>query len=432
MLAVPMILEMSLESVFAVVDIFFVSRLGNYATATVGLTESVITLVYSIAIGLSMAATAIISRRIGEKNPEEASKSAVQVIMITLMVTCAISIAGAVFAKDILLLMGAEEEVAEKGTAYTRIVFSSSIFITYLFVINGIFRGAGDASIAMRSLWIANICNIILCPTLIYGVGPIPAFGLTGAAIATAIGRGVGVCYQAYRLFNGRGVIHIRRHHFTPAWGIIRSIIRLASTGAFQFIIASASWIVLARIIAEFGNVAIAGYIIAMRIMMFFMLPAWGLSNAAATLVGQNLGAQQPDRAEASVWKTAQYNAIFMGIVTTIFILFGSSLASLISKDVEVIAIATQAMRIIALGYIAYGVSMVLTNAFNGAGDARTPTIINFFAFWMFQIPLAYLLAITFEIRQMGVFIAILIAETGISIISAIIFKKGKWKTMKV
>jgi putative MATE family efflux protein len=304
--------------------------------------------------------------------------------------------------------------------------------ITYLFVINGIFRGAGDASIAMRSLWIANICNIILCPTLIYGAGPIPAFGLTGAAIATAIGRGVGICYQVTHLLKGRGVLHIQKHHFTPAWEIIRSVVRLASTGTFQFIIASASWIVLARIIAEFGNTAIAGYIIAMRIMMFFLLPAWGLSNAAATLVGQNLGAGQPDRAEASVWKTAQYNAIFMAIVTTLFIFFGSSLASFVTQDEEVIRVATQAMRIVGLGYIAYGVSMVLTNAFNGAGDTRTPTIINFFAFWMFQIPLAYLLAITFDIKQMGVFVAILIAETGITIISAIIFRKGKWKAMKV
>ena len=432
MLAIPMILEMCMESVFAVVDIFFVGKLGRDAAATVGLTESILTLVYSIAIGLSMAATAMVARRVGEKNAEGASKSAMQAILLSLIVTVVISIIGAVYAKEILQLMGAPKTVLDIGVPYMQIMFAGSIVIMLLFLINGIFRGAGDASIAMRSLWIANICNIILCPLLIFGIGSFEGFGLTGAAIATTIGRGIGVLYQLYHLVYGKGFLKIKAAHLLPDKTILKSLINVASTGTLQFIIASASWIFLARIIAGFGSDAIAGYTIALRIVMFFLLPAWGLSNAAATLVGQNLGAQQPERAEKSVWKTAQYNVIFMAFVTIIFLFFSAPIVLLINNQAEVVRIATQALRIVSLGYIGYGVGMVLMNSFNGAGDSRTPTLINLVGFWAFQIPLAYTLAILLELGPKGVFLAIFIAEGCITIGTYFIFKKGKWKNTKI
>lgn len=432
MLAIPMILEMIMESVFAVVDIFFVGRLGKEAISTVGLTESVLTLVYSIAIGLSMAATAMVARRIGEKNPEEAGKAGMQAVILSLIVTLIISAAGVFFAKDILILMGASPEVVAAGHPYTRILFGGSIVIILLFLINGIFRGAGDASIAMRSLWIANICNIILCPTLIYGIGNWPGFGLTGAALATTTGRGIGVCYQLIHLFSGKRIIKIRRKHFIPDWKIISSLFRISWTATLQFLIASASWIVLTKIMSRFGSAAIAGYTVAMRVIMFFILPAWGMSNAAATLVGQNLGARLPERAEQSVWKTAKYNAIFMTIVSLIFLLCSEQIIMLMNSDKEVEKIATQALRIISLGYIFYGVGMVITSSFNGAGDSKTPTWINLFGFWTLQIPLAYLLAITWELGPKGIFFAIIIAEAIITIAGIIIFRKGRWKYVKV
>lgn len=432
MLAIPMILEMIMESVFAVVDIFFVGRLGKEAISTVGLTESVLMLVYSIAIGLSMAATAIVARRIGEKNHEEAGKAGMQAVILSLIITLIISCAGVYFAKDILLLMGAAPEVVTIGYPYTRIVFGGSIVIILLFLINGIFRGAGDASIAMRSLWIANICNIILCPTLIYGIGSWQGFGLTGAALATTIGRGIGVCYQLTQLFSGKRIIKIRRKHFVPDWKIIRSLLDISWTATLQFLIASASWIILTKIMSTFGSAAIAGYTVAMRVVMFFILPAWGMSNAAATLVGQNLGAKLPERAEQSVWKTAKYNAIFMSVVSLIFLLFSEQIIMVMNSDKEVEKIATQALHIISLGYIFFGVGMVITSSFNGAGDSKTPTWINLFGFWAFQIPMAYLLAITWELGPRGIFFAIIIAETTITIAGMIIFKKGNWKLVKV
>jgi len=426
LLSIPMILEMCMESVFAVVDIFFVGRIGSGAVATVGLTESVLTLVYSVAIGLSMAATAIVARRIGEKNTDGASKSAVQAIITALSITIAVSIIGAVFAPNILRLMGASEEVVAMGFSYTRIIFSGSIVIMLLFLINGIFRGAGNASIAMWSLWIANGCNIILCPIMIH------YYGLPGAAIATAIGRGIGVCYQLYHLFKGSGAIHILKKYFIPDWAIIKSIFNIAWSGTFQFLIGSASWIALARIIAHFGDTAIAGYQVAIRILLFFLLPAWGMSNAAATLVGQNLGAQQPKRAEQSVWVAAKYNAIFMAFVSVLFMIASGPIVGFINKDPAVEKIAVETLHIVTLGYIFYGVGMVLTNAFNGAGDTRTPTIINLFCFWAFQVPIAYLMAITFRLGPKGVFLAIIIAETTITIVSFILFRKGSWKKVKV
>lgn len=433
LLAIPMMLEMSMESVFAVVDIFFVSHLGKHATSVVGLTESVITIIYSLAIGISMAATAMVARRVGEKNPAAAAKAGMQSIFVSLVITIAVSIPGFIYAADILRLMGAEEAAVEMGTIYTRIMMGGSMVIMLLFLINGIFRGAGNAMMAMKSLWIANICNIILCPLLIRGLGPIPAFGLMGAAMATTIGRGIGVCYQLYYLFNGKGLVKFTARHLKPEWEIIRSVIKIAWPGTLQFLIGSGSWIVLASLVVQTGHSeASAGYQIAIRIVMFFILPAWGMSNAAATLVGQNLGAGQPGRAELSVIKTATYNAIFMGLMSIIFIVFAKSILGFFTRDELVIAFAIDALRIISAGFIFYGIGMVMANAFNGAGDTRTPTVINLFGFWFFQVPLAYLLAKTFVMGPFGVFIAIPLAETAIAITGYLLFKKGKWKKIKV
>ena len=433
LLAIPMMLEMCLESVFAVVDIFFVSHLGKHATSTVGLTESVITIVYSLAIGISMAATAMVARRIGEKDPKAATKAGMQAILVSLVITLAVSIPGFIFAGDILRIMGAEQEVIKMGSGYTRIIMSGSVVIMLLFLINGIFRGAGDAMMAMKSLWLANICNIILCPLLIRGLGPIPAFGLMGAAMATTIGRGIGVCYQVYHLFNGKSVIKFTAKHLAPDWGIIRSLINIAWPGTFQFLIGSGSWIVLASLVVQTGHSdASAGYQIAIRVVMFFLLPAWGMSNAAATLVGQNLGAGQPERAALSVIKTAKYNVIFMATVSVLFLVFADYIVSFFTKEVSVSAYAVSAVRIIGSGFLFYGIGMVMANAFNGAGDTRTPTIINFFGFWCLQIPLAYLLSKTLKIGPVGVFIAVPVAETAISITAYLLFRKGKWKNKKI
>lgn len=435
MLAIPMILEMSMESVFALVDLFFVGHLENsqHTLQTVSLTESVLSIVYALAIGISMAATAVVARRIGEKNPDAAATAGVQAIWLSLGITAVISIIGYAFAADILRAMGAEEQTIEIGVTYTHIMMGGSLVIMLLFLINGIFRGAGDASMAMRSLWLANICNIILCPVLINGFGPIPAFGLAGAAMATTIGRGVGVCYQLYHLFKGEGVIKIHKKNVHVELPIIKSMINIASPATFQFIIGSCSWIVLARLVAETGHsTASAGYQTAIRVVIFFILPAWGMSNAAATLVGQNLGAKQPGRAAESVLKTAKYNAVFMGLVSLIFLFGAYPIISIFTNDEAVKTVAVQALRIIAGGYIFYGVGMVMANAFNGAGDTWTPTWINLVCFWCFQIPLAYLLAEYFSLGPTGVFIAVPVAEVAITITAFILFKKGKWKTVKV
>ncbi len=426
LLSIPMILEMCMESAFGVVDIFFVGRIGKEAVATVGLTESVLALVFSIAIGLSMAATAMVARRIGEKNEAEASRTAAQSILIALGLTVLISLAGALLAPHILKLMGGSDAVVAIGTPYTRIVFSSSIVIMLLFLINGIFRGAGNASIAMWSLWVANGFNIILCPVLIH------FYGLPGAAMATSIGRGLGVCFQLYHLARGRGVIRILRRYFRPDGAILRGLAKIAWTGTFQFLISTASWIVMARIIAQFHDTAIAGYQVAIRILVFFILPAWGMSNAAATLVGQNLGAKLPDRAERSVRTAALYNALFMMLVSLIFLVAAGPIVSFINRDPDVEAIATMGLRIVSLGYIFYGIGMVLTNAFNGAGDTLTPTIINLFCFWAFQMPLAWFLAIFLKLGPKGVFLAILLSETSVTVVSFFLFRRGKWKKIKV
>jgi putative MATE family efflux protein len=435
LLAIPMILEMMLESVFAVVDLYFVGHLpdSSHAIQTVGLTESVLTIIYSLAIGISMAATAMVARRIGEKNPDGAARAGMQAIFLSVVITVIISIPGFIYAADILRVMGAEEATVLIGTPYIRIMMGGSIVIMLLFMINGIFRGAGDASMAMKSLWLANICNIILCPILIRGFGPIPAFGLTGAAMATTIGRGIGVLYQFYHLFFGKSVIRIRLKHLVWDSPLIKSVIKIASPGTLQFVIASCSWIFLAKMVADTGgDEASAGYQTAIRVIMFFILPAWGLSNAAATLVGQNLGALQPERAEQSVLTTAKYNIIFMSVVSVIFLVFAPGIISFFTPDGTVKNYAVQAMRIISCGYVFYGIGMVMANAFNGAGDTWTPTWINLAGFWAFQIPLAYVLAVLFRMGPLGVFIAIPVAETAISITAYILFRKGKWKQIKV
>ncbi len=426
LLSVPMVLEMSMESLFAVVDLFFVGRIGKEAVAAVGLTESVLTIVYSIAVGLSMAATALVSRRIGEKDEQGAAKSATQAILIGLVLTLVISLCGAFLASSILRIMGAPEEVVLQGSSYTRILFGGNIVIMLLYLINGIFRGAGNASIAMWSLWIGNGCNIILCPVLIH------FYGLPGAAIATTAGRGIGVCYQLWNLFRGSGRIRLARSYFIPDHAIIRSILRIAWTGTVQFMIGSASWIVMTRIIALFGNEAIAGYQVFNRSFLFFILPAWGVSNAAATLVGQNLGARQAERAEQSVWTAAKYNALFMLFVSLLFLHCSESIVGFMNRDPAIEKIAIRALHIVSLGYVFYGVGMVVINAFNGAGDTRTPTLINLFCFWAFQIPVALLLAIVLHLGPEGVFFAILLSESAVSITGFILFKKGSWKKVSL
>lgn len=435
LLAIPMMLEMAMESVFALVDLYFVGHLKNSAHAlqTVGLTESVLTVIYSLAIGLSMAATAVVARRIGEKNPEAASKAGMQTVVIAVAVNLAISIFGVLHGRDLLLLMGASTETASHGENFVRIMTGGSIIIVLLFLINGIFRGAGNAAVAMRSLWIANIANIILCPLFIRGLGPIPAFGLTGAAIATTIGRSLGVLYQLYNLFNNKNALTVRLSYFIPDWEQIKAIIKIAAPGILQFVIASCSWIFLAELVATTGgDKGSAGYQTGLRLMMFFMLPAWGLSNAAATLVGQNLGAGRVDRAEQSVFQTIKYTVVFLGVVTILFLTCGHLFASFFTEDEEVKAVAAHALKIISGAFVIYGMGMVFTSAFNGAGDTWTPTKINFFTFWLFQIPLAYLLAKYFEMGPTGVFISLPVSEVGLTIAAYILFKKGKWKTKQV
>ena len=433
LLAIPMILELSLESVFAVVDMFFVGKLGSNAIQTVGLTESVITIIYTLGMGLGMGTTAVVARRVGEKNPDAAAHAGAQAILISLLITVAISITGFVYAPDILKLMKAAPEVVREGEVFARIMFGGSLVIILLFLINGIFRGAGDAAIAMRSLWIASGINIILCPTLINGYGPFPELGLKGAAIATTIGRGIGVLYQCYHLFGRKGVVKIKMIHFNWDWPLIRSIVRVSWPAVAQFFIASGSWIVLTRLVAEIGGKdASSGYQIALRNAVFFILPAWGLSNAAATLVGQNLGAKQPERASQSVLLTAKYNAVFMSGVMLLFVLFASPIISIFTKDTAVQNVGKIALQIIGTGYIFYGIGMVMIQALNGAGDTRTPTWIHFVGFWLFQIPLAYFMAKILGWGPIGVFIAIPVAETAIAIAAWIFFKKGKWKKVIV
>jgi putative MATE family efflux protein len=432
LLSIPMILEMAMESLFAVVDIYFVSHLGVNAITTVGLTESVLTLVYTGAMGLSMAATAMIARRIGEKDPAAAARAAMQAIYPGLAIVLLVSITGIFFSKDILLAMGAAKDVADYGYEYTKILLSGNLVIVMLFLINGIFRGAGDAALAMRALWLANGLNILLCPLLISGWGPVPALGLKGAAIATFIGRGSGVVYQLYHLVKGKDLIRITRKHLAPSFPVIFSILKVAAGATAQMLIASASWIFLVRIISNFGKDAVAGYTIAIRIIIFTILPAWGMANAAAALVGQNLGAQQPDRAETSAWRAAFFNMLFLGLVAIIFWTGAPVILSYFTNDQTVAGYALQCIRLMSAGYIFYAYGMVLTQSFNGAGDTRTPMLINLFSMWLWQMPLAYTLAVSLKMGPAGVFWAIAISESTAAIAAIILFRRGAWKRAKI
>lgn len=433
LLSVPMIVEMGMEALFAIVDVFYVSRLNDTnAIAVIGLTESMLTIIYSIAIGLSMGATAMVARRVGEKDIKAAEVAAVQALFVGLSLSILISIVGGIYADDLLKLMGADEGVIAAGAGYTRWMFSGNVTIMMLFLINAIFRGAGNASIAMRALILANGLNMLLDPVFIFGWGFIPGYGVEGAAIATNIGRGIGVTYQLYHLLKGKGLIKLHAQNLIIKWNIVWNLLKVSAGGTAQFVIASASWIFLVRIVSNFGSSALAGYTIAIRVIVFAILPAWGMANAAATLVGQNLGANQPDRAEKSVWRTAFFNMIFLGLVTVLFFSMADPILRLFTSDAAVLENGILCLQIVSLGYIFYAYGMVISQAFNGAGDTATPTVLNFFGFWTFQIPLAYALAIIFDFGPPGVYAAISIAESCIAIVAIIIFKRGKWKLVKI
>lgn len=432
MLSIPMILEMMMESIFAIVDIAYVSQVSVNAVATIGLTESVITLVYAVAIGLSMAATAVIARRIGEKDVQGARKSAVQAIALGVVVSVLVGIVGFLYAKEILALMGAEPDLIADGYGYTQLLIGGNITILLLFLINAIFRGAGDASIAMWALVLSNGLNIILDPIFIFGWGPIPEYGVMGAAIATNIGRGTAVLFQLAVLFFGWSRIKIGFSDIVIRLKVMWNLIKVSLGGIAQFLIGTSSWIFLMRMMSEFGSEVLAGYTIAIRVMLFTLMPSWGMSNAAATLVGQNLGAGKPERAETSVWKTGKYNAYFMGVVSLIYLFFAYDIVGWFNDNQVVIENGGLCLQIIAAGYIFYAYGMVVTQAFNGAGDTGTPTKINLVSFWLFQLPLAYLAAIIFELGAMGVFIAITAAEVLLAVISMVWFRKGNWKKVQV
>src|SRR5262245_40266378 len=432
LLAVPMMLEMAMESTFAVVDLYFVSSLAASAIATVGLTESMLTLVYAVAIGLSMGTTALVARRIGEKQAKEAADAAVQAILVAIAASIPFAIAGAFFAKDILALMGADSWSIAQGYRYTAWMLCANAVIILIFAINAIFRGAGDAAIAMRVLWLANGINVVLDPLFIFGWGPFPALGVQGAAVATSIGRGVGVLVQLYVLFRGARHIRVLASQIRIHAEVMGRLVRTSLGGIGQFIIATSSWIGLVRIVSVFGSEALAGYTIAVRIFIFTLMPSWGFSNAAATLVGQNLGAKQPERAERSVWITGIANMTFLAIVSLLYIFGNEMLIRIFTSDPAVITDGAQCLRIVAYGYIFYAWGMVMPQAFNGAGDTFTPTKINFFCFWLLEIPLAYVLAIPLGYHQSGVYWSIVVAESVAGVIAILLFRRGKWKLTQV
>ncbi|MBP6432719.1 MAG: MATE family efflux transporter [Ferruginibacter sp.] len=432
LLAVPMVLEMLLESTFAIVDIYFVNKVHTGAATIVGLTESSLSILYSIAWGIAMGATALIARRVGEKNVKEASTVASQAILIAVGFSLIISVIGFLFPKEILLLMGADKAIAEEHYHFTQLMMISNVVIMLLFVNNGIFRGAGDASIAMKALLVSNVINIILDPLLIMGYGPFPQMGLMGAAVATTIGRSVGVIYQLWHLFNGKSIIRINIKQFLPKKDTIKALLGTSSGAMVQFIIASCSWIFLASIIAAEGEERADGYFTAIRICIFTLLPVWGIANAAATLVGQNLGAVQPERAEKSVWRSAFIAFVFFAAVAIIFFFFGENLMMFFTSNPISIKEGKLCLNVLSIGYLFFAYGMVVTQAFNGAGDTKTPTYINIIAFWALQIPLAYFMANYLKMTTTGVYIAICVAEGFLAIISIFIFKKGKWKKIKV
>jgi putative MATE family efflux protein len=429
LLAIPMVLEMCMESIFAVVDIKWVSYLGADAMATVGITESLMTLIYAIAIGLSIGATATIARRIGEHNPDGAARAAVQSVTLGLIVAITLAVVGAPLAPQLLRLMGASSSVIEHGVWFTRVMLACNVTVVMLFMINAIFRGAGDAAIAMRVLWLANAINIVLGPCFIFGLGPFPKLGVAGAAVATNIGRGTGALYAFTRLLRKGGRFEIRREHFRIEPAIMGRLIRLSATGTFQVFVGMASWIGLVRTISSFGTEVVAGYVIGIRVIIFALLPSWGMSNAAATMVGQALGAKKTERAERAVWIAGFYNFIFLGTVGLIFVVFARQIIGLFTHDPHIAPYGVDCLRIVASGFLFYAYGMVLTQSFNGAGDTWTPTIINLFVFWVWELPLAYVLAIVLGFGPRGVFLAITVAFSTLAIVSAFFFRRGKWKT---
>ena len=432
LLAVPMVLETALESVFAVVDVFFVARLGPAAVATVGLTESMLTLIYTVALGLSIGVTALVARRIGEKDPEGAARTAVQAITLGIGVAVVLGSFGVMAAPRLLTLMGADADVVEGGAIYTKVMLGGNATVLLLFLINAIFRGAGDAAIAMRVLWLANGINIVLDPVLIFGVGPFPELGIQGAAIATNIGRGVAVALQLVVLFRATGRVKIRRRHLHPNPKVMWQLIRLSGTGTLQVFIGEASWIGLTRILAGFGSGVLAGNTIGIRILIFAILPSWGMSNAAATMVGQSLGAGKPERAERSVWIAGIYNMVFLTVVGVLFVIFAPQIVRLFTTEAEPARYAVLCLRIVSLGFPFFAYGMVLTQSFNGAGDAWTPTIINLFCFWLFELPCAYILAYVFDVGPVGVFAAMTISFSSLAVVSAVVFRRGNWKAKQV
>ena len=432
LLAVPMVLEVVLESVFALTDVFFVSKLGEAAVATVGLTESMMAIVYTLAVGLSIGTTATVARRIGEKNPDGAARAAVQTLVIGGALALALGVLGVVFAPDLLRLLGASEEVVDTGSGFTRVMLGGNASVTMLFLVNAIFRGAGDAAIAMRVLWLANGINILLGPMLIFGVGPFPELGVVGAAVATTIGRGIGASVALYRLFKPGRHIQLRREHLHLDPALMGRVLRLSGTGTLQVFIGTASWIGLIRILSQFGSAALAGYTIAIRIILFALFPSWGLGNAAATMVGQALGAKKPERAEAAVWMAGFYNLCFLGSVGILFVALAEPIVGLFTRDPAVVPYAVAGLRTVALGFPFYAYGMVVNQSFNGAGDTWTPTYLNLFVFWLFEIPMAYLLSVRAGMGPVGLFWAITLAFSLLAVASTILFKRGRWKLKAV
>jgi putative MATE family efflux protein len=432
LLAIPMVLEMVLESLFAVVDVFWVGRLGADAVATVGITETLLALVFAIGLGVALSTTAMVARRIGEKDPEDAAISAVQAIVLGLVISVVLGAAGWLAAPHLLQLMGASPEIVATGSGYTRVALGGCGAIIMLFLNNAIFRGAGDASIAMRLLWVSNIINLVLDPCLIFGLGPFPHLGVTGAATATLIGRTIGVLVQFWLLLRGTERIHVAKRHLRFNFVVLWRLLRISLSGILQFAISNASWIGLVRVVSLFGGAAVAGYTVAIRIVIFFILPAWGLSNAAATLVGQNLGAGRPERAEQAVWRTGLYNLIFLGTLGVFFIIFATPVVRLFVHDPAVVPIAAMALRTFSCGNMGYAYVMVILQAFNGAGDTVTPTIVNFFGFWVLELPLAWCLAVPMHVGVEGAFLAFVIAQLAIAGASVVLFKRGRWKRIRI
>ena len=432
LLAVPTILEMAMEGLFAIVDAYFVGKVSTEAAATIGMTEAVMTIIFSLGIGLSIAATAMVSRRVGEKNHEGAAVAAAQAIWIVLGLSLTIAIPGMIYSADILRLMGAEETVISEGSGYTKIMFATNAVIMLLFLLNGVFRGAGNATMAMQSLWVSNGINIVLDPCFIFGLGPFPEMGVEGAAIATSIGRGLGVCFQLYFLFKGTTVVKLKMRHFALQADIIRRLIDVGSKGAGQFLISSASWIFLMRIIALFGKEVVAGYTFAVRVIIFAILPAWGMANAAGALVGQNLGAKKPDQAEQAVWRSARFTTVYLFLISVVFFIFAPEVLGIFSPDPIVVGYGVDCLRIVCVGYFTFGYGMILSQAQNGAGDTGTPTLVNFVCFWLLQIPIAYLSAVYFEGGPNAIYWTVVGVYAVFALIFIYLFRLGKWKEVEI